>query len=162
MFNNISWQSYWITIALFTAGYYLTIYLLYFRKDFSIPWRRGSRLKEDEPFSSDERAVSPVLTTEQSHLVQDSSDFQLPGKDTLEQVVYTCMDEIAAYLEQAKRNKCEKAESLPALASILRKYPVLATSEYKQSITTVMIHQCESCCSVHLSAEEVAKVRVER
>jgi hypothetical protein len=34
MINNISWQGYWMSIALLTGSYYLVILLLYYRNDF--------------------------------------------------------------------------------------------------------------------------------
>ena len=161
MFNNISWQGYWITIALFTASYYLFIYIRYFRKSFFLEGKKRIAA-EEQPFSFvNEPADRPSATTEQPELSDHSDDFQLPAKDTIEGMVYTCMDELNAYLEEAKRSKCVKEEMLLALRSILRKYPAIAASEYKNSVTTVLVSQCEFVCSVHLSAEEVLGVWVE-
>jgi hypothetical protein len=162
MFNNISWQGYWITIALLTAGYYLIVYLLYFRKDFSIEWKKGTTPKDETLFSSvtSESAATQPVTNEQPTLFDDSSDFQPPTKNTIESTVYACMDEVNAYLEEAKRSKCVKEEMLFALNAILRKYPSVAASEYKESVTNVIVNQCEYNCSVHLSADEVVRMWV--
>jgi hypothetical protein len=162
MFNNISWQGYWITIALFTAGYYLIVYLLYFRKGFSIEWNRNAKSKEDSAFSAF-TADSPVPQTaavEQPSLFNTSEEFQRPAKDSIEGAVYACMDEVAAYLEEVKRSKCVKEEMLYALHGILRKYPAIAASQYKESVTNVLVSQCDFHCSVHLSADDVVRVWV--
>ncbi|NTS41944.1 hypothetical protein HRG84_13590 [Flavisolibacter sp. BT320] len=163
MFNNISWQGYWITIALLSAGYYLIIYLLYFRKDFSIEWKKGTAPKIESPFrslNSDSGAIQPI-TIEQPTLFDSSGEFQPPAKNTIESTVYVCMDEVNAYLEEARRSKCVKEEMLFALNTILRKYPTVADSEYKESVTNVIVNQCEYNCSVHLSAEDVVRMWVD-
>jgi hypothetical protein len=163
MFNSISWQGYWITIALLSAGYYLVVYLLYFRKDFSIEWGKSSKFNEESPFlpTTSGSVTSPPDTVGHPSLFDISSEeFQRPAKDTVESAVYTCMDEINAYLEEAKQSKCVKEEMLYALHSILKKYPGIAVSEYKESLTNVMVNQCEYHCSVHLSADDVVQVWV--
>jgi hypothetical protein len=162
MFQEISWQSYWTVIAVLSGVYYFVIYLLYFRKDFAIKWSRNSKSNEESPFSSFTAggAASQPVTPEQSTLFHGSEEFQSPAKDTIESAVYTCMDEINAYLGEAKRSKCVKEEMLYALNAILRKYPAIAGSEYKESVTNVVVNQCEYHCSVHLSADDVVKVWV--
>jgi hypothetical protein len=163
MFNNISWQGYWVTIALFTTGYYLLIYLLYFKKDFSIEWTKRSK-KRESPFSSvaaDNAAPQPV-NHEQPTLFHGSEEFQPPLKNSVESAVYACMDEINAYLEGLEGSKCVKEELLYGLHAILRKYPAIAGSEYKESVSNVVVNQCEYYCSVHLSADDVVRVWVER
>lgn len=162
MFNNISWQGYWITIALLTGGYYLVIYLLYFRKDFSIEC--SNRLKPKEESSSlsipPNSIASAIDAVQQPSRFDNSEEFQSSFPDTIEHAVYACMDEINAYLEEAKRTKCVKDEMMYALHSILKKYPAISTSEYKESLTNVLVSQCEYVCSVHLSADDVVRVWV--
>jgi hypothetical protein len=162
MINNISWQGYWITIALLTAGYYLVIYLLYFRKDFSIEWSKSLGSGRKSPFSSvtAENSAPQTVTPEQSALFNSSEELQELAKNPIESAVYACMDEVAAYLEETKGSKSVKEELLYGLHSILRKYPAIAGSEYKESVTNVLVTQCEYHCSVHLSADDVVHVWV--
>ncbi|MBB1287052.1 hypothetical protein HRH25_21900 [Flavisolibacter sp. BT320] len=165
MFNNISWQGYWVCLALLTAGYYLVIYLLYFRKDFSIEWRKRSPEQTKSPFFSHSSVQSGVdghkETFQQSSLFGNPvEEFQLPEADSLELVVYSCMDEINAYLAEAKKARCAKEEIIYAFQSILKKYPGLSTSEYKESLTNVLVSQCEHDCSIRLSADDVVRVWV--
>lgn len=159
MFNNISWQGYWITIALLSAGYYLVIYLLYFRKNFKIEWSKHSK----STVSSSSPAAPDAATPQQERTVQpalfeSADDFHYPKVETIEHTVYACMDEINAYMLEAKRSKCAKEELMYGLHGILRKYPTISASEYKESLTNVIVNQCEYLCSVHLSADDVVRV----
>lgn len=164
MFNNISWQGYWITIALLSAGYYLVVYLLYFRKDFLIEWGKTSKSNGKSPLPPITHDMEPFPTdaVQQPSLFDNAEEFLRPEPGTIEHTVYACMDEINAYLEEAKRSKCVKEAMLYALRSILQKYPAIAASEYKESVTSVIINQCEFVCAVHLSAEDVVRVWVGR
>ena len=160
MFNNISWQGYGVTIALLTAGSYLRVYLLYLRKDFLIEWQKRSKFNSKGLFFSPsaDGANSPADTLQQPSLFDNPEEFQRPENATIEGAVYACMDEINAYLEEAKRSKCVEEEMVFALRTILGKYPAVAASEYKESLTNVIVNQCEYLCSVHLSAEDLLRV----
>lgn len=165
MLNNISWEGYWITIALLSAGYYFVVYLLYFRKDFSIEWGKRSNEQAKSPFFSYSSGKSGVVdhkeNLQQTSLFDNPvEEFQIPEADSLEHVVYSCMDEISAYLAEAKKSRCAKEEIIYAFQSILKKYPALSTSEYKESLTNVLVSQCEHDCSIRLSADDVVRVWV--
>ncbi len=155
MFNNISWQGYWLTIALTSAGYYLSIYLLYFRNDFKI------LIGQKKTKSSFEIAghSSPLdESLKQSELFNDSTEFELPDKNSEEAIVYACIDELDAFFNESKKGKCLKDEMICSLQSILKKYPSLKESGYKASLTNVMVGQCEHTCSIHLDADDLVKV----
>lgn len=159
MFNNISWQGYWITIALLSAGYYLVVYLLYFRKAFKIEWsKQTSSLKSSLSSTAPDTQSPQQESVVQPALFEPSEEFGYPKVETIEHTVYACMDEINAYMLEAKRNKCVKEELMDALHAILRKYPTISASEYKESLTNVIVNQCEYLCSVHLSADDVVRV----
>ncbi len=142
MLNNISWQGYWLTIALFTAGYYLIVYLLYFRKDFKIVF-------------PDKRSLNGKTISQEEGTTKS---FETATSDQAEHLSDACLDEIHAYFHQAKRSKCVKEELLYALQRILSKYPSLKTTSYQDSITTIIRSESEHICSIHLSAEEVLQV----
>lgn len=158
MLNNISWQGYWTTLALLTAAYYFLVYWRYFRKDLL------SALSKRNPVSSTP-AVSPAVASflhEQAHSPLTTrevpeDDFCLPT-DPVEQTVYSCMDELNAYFESAKKAKMMKAEVLFALERILQKYPSLTGSAYTESIGNVIRTEAEHHCAVHLSEEDISKV----
>jgi hypothetical protein len=160
MLNNISWQSYWTTLALLLAGYYLIIYLLYYRSDFSVRFRRktfGGHDFSSVPLFLRERQPSDKV---QSSLfdVDSSPEFQRPEVGTEEYVLYSCMDELTAFFEEAGRRKWVKEELMQVLQNILHKYRSLKASSYKESLSNVVVAQCEQNCSIHLNAEDLVRV----
>src|SRR4030095_7315451 len=96
MFNNVSWQGYWTVLALLAAGYYLVIYLLYFRNDFKVSFRK--------------RPVSIASPGEILFHQSDESFYQPSGTENGERLAESCMDEINAYFDQSKQRKCIKEE----------------------------------------------------
>lgn len=162
MFNNISWQGYWTTLAVITAGYYLIIYLLYFRKDFQVLVNR--KTGTNSPVSLNSAPTIQGKTKEsqedsgQPSLFEDSSHLEVPSEKSNEYPLYACMDELNAFFEQAKRSKTTREELIYSLQVILKKYPALKVSEYKEPLTNVMVTQCEDICSIRLSAEDMVRV----
>jgi hypothetical protein len=139
MFNTISWQSYWTGLAISFAIYYLVVYLLYYRSDVKLLFKG---VEEKDSFS----------------FRNETSEFQQPLADTEEHIVYSCIDELNAFFEQAKRKRWIKDELIYALQMIIKKYPSLNASQYKSSINVVLTNQCEHICNIHLNEEEVKHV----
>jgi hypothetical protein len=155
MFNNISWQGYWITLALLSAGYYLVIYFLYYRSDFTIilPKRKSPTSRGDNRTAFPPRANSASTS---ASLTQE--EFEVPSKDSEEYPIYSLMNEVTAYFEEAKKARCEKEEVLYALRRILSKFPAVKSSVYKESLTNVIVSEAELHCSIHFSADDMEKV----
>lgn len=160
MFNNISWQSYWLALAITVASYYLVV-LLFLYKGVAL---RAAILQHRKYYSSPDYTpgTPPVKSTGQETSVihslssgEDFSDFENPATDSLEYTIYACMDELTAYFEEAKAVKCNKEDVLHALKRILDKYPAIDSSEYKASVAGIISAQCESICSIHLSEGDV-------
>jgi hypothetical protein len=145
MFNTISWQSYWTAIALATSGYYVFVYLVYFKRNVGMI------------FQNENQTTNAFVHPKEDH---QPSLFDHPSnaEDNLEPTVYACMDELNAFFENSKKSKAEKSAMMFALHSLLQKYPALKNSEYRQSITNLIATQCENICSIHLSAEELTGV----
>lgn len=158
MLNNISWQGYWITLALLSAGYYLVIYLLYYRIDFKVLLPRNTDLKHSGNNSTSLAFVQK--SSDQSSLIgeESGSEISMPSTYSDEHLVYACMDELNAYFEEAKREKCVKEEFIYSLQRILQKYPTLKSSHYKESIMSVIISEAEHICSIHLKEDDVVQV----
>jgi hypothetical protein len=150
MFNTISWQSYWTAIAIATSGYYLLVYLVYFK-------RNGGMIFQNENQTT--KAFVHPKEDHQPSLFDNRGD-NLPSSPEKEneQVVYACMDELNAFFENQKRTKAVKSELMFGLHTILQKYPSLRNSDYKESLTNVIATQSENICSIHLSAEELKGV----
>ena len=139
MINNISWQGYWITLALILAGYYLIIYLLYYRHDLKA-WIHP------KPYNSDGIVLAP------------ESILQPPVERDAERLIDSCMDELNAFFEESRRKKIVKEELIYSLQLLLKKYPSLKDSEYKESLSNLIATQCEHICLVRLTMDEVYHV----
>ena len=157
MLNNISWQGYWTTIALLTTGYYLSIYLLFFRTDFKILYR-GKATNNENSIDFTNSNIKRQDVSTQSPTINDFDEFQSPEVGSEEAVVYACIDELDAFFQESKKAKCLKSELISSLQIILKKYPTLKGSGYKASLTNVIVGQCEHICSIHLDADDVVRV----
>lgn len=157
MLNNITWQGYWVTLALLSAGYYLAIYVLYFRNDFKIAFPKRNTLQK---YSAASPAVAAVIEQQ----VQTPADQKEEGSvmDINEGLVGACLDELNAYFDEAKRARLLKEEVLYALQTILRKYPSLTKSDYKEAVTNVIVSEAAHHCALHFSSEEMVQVWLEK
>jgi hypothetical protein len=155
MFNNISWQGYWIFLALTTASYYLFVYLLYYRNDFGISW---NRTRDNGSFKTEPSLQRAANESKQPTIFGGLGQLETPGIQNEENIVHVCMDELTSFFEEAKRIKTIKGEMIYSLHRILKKYPTIKDSEYKESVNNVIVVQCENICSVHLSAEDMVQV----
>jgi hypothetical protein len=155
MFNNISWQGYWITLALISAGYYLAIYLLYYRNDFKIILPKSK--PQDHSGNSSLSFPSMEKPTLQPTLFEENEHVSHPA-DNEDHLVSSLMDELTAYFKEAKKVKCIKEEAIYALQRILSKFPAVKNSIYKESLTNVIVTDAELHCSIHLSADDMVKV----
>jgi hypothetical protein len=132
MMNNIGWQSYWLTIALLCAGYYLVIYIIYFRNDFVLRSAKAGLKKSENSLAAE---LSP-----EEHLFN------------------TCLNELTAFFEEAKQTEWNKDDLTNSLKKLFNKYSSLNTTEYYGLLTHIVVGQCESNCSIRLSSEEVQGV----
>ena len=136
---NISWQGYWIWLAVISAGYYLVIYLLYYRHDLKV-WIHPKPYNSDGIVPASESIIQP-------HVEKDA-----------ERLIDSCIDELNAFFEESRRKKIMKEELIYSLQLLLKKYPSLKDSEYKESLTNLIATQCEDTCLVRLNADEVYHV----
>src|SRR5688572_17380884 len=154
MLSHISWQAYWLCLACIIVTYYIVLLLTW-----KLSWI-GSEIKKiigprpsriTPPIQAAKKEIgsydSPPWDTEQ--------DFSTPPSASLEHAVYSCMDEVTALLEEMKKQKCIKEELLFSLFEILSKYPSIKESEFKDSVSDVIISECKSICSIQLGPEEV-------
>jgi hypothetical protein len=147
MFSSISWQEYWTSLTLITLGYYLAIYLLYFKKGIQLS-------SQQQVFNSE----SSKEETQPTLFEVNDPDSKQRVKAGEEHVIQACMDELNAFFENQKKTKAIKSELMFSLHTILQKYPSLRHSDYRESLTNVIATQCEAICSIHLSAEELKGV----
>lgn len=152
MLSNISWQGYWITLALLCAGYYAVIYLLYYRNDFSIII---SKKNKGVFIPSAPAAVASFLKGQGRSATNSKSDMADPGSDGM---VQACIDELAAYFEESRKAKVVKEEYLYSVQRILSKYPALKGSVFQEPLSKLIVSEAKHTCSLHLHDEDVFHV----
>jgi len=148
MINTISWQAYWQVIVVALVIYYVVVVFRFFV--------RNSILSSG---SATAITGSPISTSD--GLLRDSgvhSEFHQPEMGSEEQLVYSCIDELNAFLQQSKRTKCDKPSFLFSIKRILTKYPSLKTSQYKEAVSSVLASEAEHLCSIHIDREDVDSV----
>ena len=153
MLNNITWQGYWTTLALLSAGYYLVIYALYYRKDFKMILPRKEQ--KSVHFSNTSSSAKGTFPED----VNEEFSSPTPGDEA---TIYTCMDELNAFFQESRKGKCVKEELIYAVQRILSKYPSIKDSEYKESINTVIQSEAKQHCSLQLSEGDMVHVWLER
>ena len=136
MVDNISWQSYWYTIAIILAGYYLVIYLLYFRNDFTFKVPSKPNVKG----------------------VGNEQGMQGPPKKEEEYLFDACLNELTAFFEEARQTKWIKEELSDSLQRFFKKYSSLKSSEFYTLLNHIVVGQSENYCSIHFNAEDIERV----
>ena len=111
--------------------YYIIIYLLYFRNNFSF--------KLPKVFKGNEAANK----TEAAEGEGEANVFD------------SCLNELATFFEEANGRKWIKEELLYALQRIYKKYVSLKNSSYEETIQRLTILQCKDICSVHINAADL-------
>jgi len=126
MFTQVSWTNYILIVVLLSGCYYLIIGYLFYRHDLL------------QLISGKKIATNDVVTTSERYkpLVQFS-------------------DEVQALLTEAVRNRLDRINIIQSLQLLLKKYPELKDSASHESIQNLIINECKSYCSIHLSEEEL-------
>jgi len=151
MLHSISWQEYWITVAIISIFYYLVVYLTCFR---GILKSNSGVQKAKFSFANTELKVEQSVSTMSSNEMQQSS--KIDKSDEL--AAEACLDEINAFFENKKGSRPVKTEMVFSLYTLLQKYPSLRNSDYTETLNRVITTQAEAICSIHLSAEELKGV----
>ena len=159
MFYSISWQGYWVAIAILTALYYLIICLFYYRSNFYtwIQHLQGRRPKVTTSTSVPYlHEPEPTDEVRQSSLFEEASnavESEPAGSDT--SITNGFTDELDAFLRQAKQQRLVRQELLYGLQRLLNKYPALKQVTYKEVLSRLLIERCEQICSIRLSVEDL-------
>ena len=151
MLHSISWQEYWVALAIISSFYYLVVYLTCFTEVLKL----NSAVQKEKKFA---------FANSEEKREQSVSD--MPNKETgktskintEELAAEACFDEINAFFENQKGAKPVKKEMIFSLYTLLQKYPSLRHSDYTETLNRVITAQSEAICSIHLSAEELKGV----
>ncbi len=129
MFTQISWNSYFIIVGLLSVVYYLFIAWIYYRSDV-IKLISGRRV-------SNRNFIDGQIN---QTLLQSFSD------------------EIRAFISEASKDHLDIRSLMASLQLLIRKFPGIRDMTLKKSIQNLIIHECETNCSIHLSEEELREL----
>lgn len=159
---NISWEGYWIGIALLLALYYSFVLLRYYNAEirllFSYP--KQSFLKK---FWN----KTEVKQDEQSNGPQLSALFEPPlAYPTLERqeandspaLMQALKDELQAYIEGLSGSEVDTEDLLTSIRAILFKYPRIQHQDNRFTLSEFILLLAQDHCSIHLSADDLGTV----
>lgn len=131
VFNGISWGAYLLAAGTLTAGYYLVIGALYYRKEISTLLSG----KGKPSGSMDEKEADG-------------------GDGSFEQLEAVVLDLRSNILEEAGNN-VGKADLLVRLQLRLTNYDGLRHPAYRAAVNNFIIRDAAECCGVDFSEEEL-------
>lgn len=138
MFINISWSSYFDFVAFILVAYYLFIIFRFYRSDIGHFLTPRSSEETERTFSSHKEKLQEAFEA-QDHFQYASS----------------LSDEIRAFL---RAGTCDKDIILQSLKVLLVKYPSIKDSSFKEMIQNLILTECETNSSIHLSEEELREL----
>ena len=162
MLSSISWKEYICLVAIVSTMYYIVIYLKFYKistpashklKSLAANGSNGHPEQPEEPLNK-----SSVLSLKKTSLTDTNYDDSAPPWDEDEIRVYPCTDELNSFFNGLLPNECSKEEVIRKVQIILKKYPKVETSTYKDSVSALILMHCEEVCSFHLNEEEVVRI----
>lgn len=150
MFTEISWNNYIISVIVLLVIYYLFIGFRYYRSDLLELLSGTKSTQTDRVSFIDLQTIRPEQTQHQANLKQAFE------KQDLFQVTQSVGDEIMAYLNEAGRDTLNKEDIIQSMKSLIAKYPSVKDSAFRDAIQNLIIKECETNCSIHLSEEEIS------
>ena len=140
---QMSWSTYLIAWFITAAGYY-SIFLFRFYK------HRLYNSEKKKPFSP--KPDGSIFT--QSHTESNDPRSQ-KTQDELIHLVHDQVDQIQALLKQLSLQSSDKETLIRSVSLLLKKYPLLGSSTYRQPLTNLIATESENQCKIQLSEEEL-------
>ncbi|MEI6949637.1 hypothetical protein V9K67_20790 [Paraflavisolibacter sp. H34] len=154
MFTNISWQAYWITIALALTAYYAVVLVIFYSGSIRVVLQQRWTPFLPRPGGTNPKKASSF----QPELFERETDFipeNVPSGSDVSDSIQPLLDELRAFFQQAGSSRMVKGEILFSLSRLLRKYPSVSGTPSQFSLDLVICQDCQKYCSIHLEAEEV-------
>jgi hypothetical protein len=151
MLHSFSWHSFLLIIISLAAIYYVIIFLAYYRKDAKdllsgerFPRTNKDKVKKDHPDLFPGQVAGQISENKSEEEAQFSLAHSLGSQ--LKQII-----------QEAARNRTVKEELMTAIQLVLRKdmYQLMKGTAFSIAINNLIQYECETQCSVHLSALEV-------
>lgn len=154
MFTNISWQDYIIAVAITLTVYYVVIGLRYYSDElkalFSGKWRLKFR-RAGSGFDEDDLSLIP------SHRDNQDYPFEPAGQDEFA-IVEELIGRLKETIATASKKKHVPQEFKHFLRLLLREYPAVRTSPFRDSVNELIVSECEKYGSVLLTEAEVNRL----
>lgn len=130
MLHQISWSSYFEFVAILLAIYYAVFFFVFYRK------------KMSDRLALKFQAIS---SSEKEKRTEESEPIEY------------LMDEMNAFIHQAGYNRSPKEEILFGLQKLVtsERFESIDKSLWKDRIDDLIINECQSNCSIHLSEEDL-------
>jgi hypothetical protein len=147
MIQTISWKEFIEVLLVLSAGYYLVILVLYYRKDI------GSLVKG-------QRLGKSLSTGTPGTKALDSRWTGDPGGKICPEFLLTenMVAELRGRIKKAKDDGVETADLLKAIAHVLRHHVELRNTPYGKAINKFIIRECSSNHSVRLDEHEAMRL----
>jgi type I site-specific restriction-modification system R (restriction) subunit len=176
MLKEITWKDYWTVVLLLTTGYYIIVFLLFYRKELAILAKGNLETLDESKISLVNRNSEMVSSTVQPSLFEENEAKALANihSDSIDELInnddkdfheinlisyaHELADEIKQLIEKAKEKSYIKEELLFSLQKIIKAYQQLQGTSYQHDINNLITESCKTHCSIHLSADEVATV----
>lgn len=148
MFSNISWHQYLIFICAAALTWYIPIFYIYYRHDLL------QFLQAKKTFHKADGKTGDDFNFQQENPAGVDSR-NSPSFPDMGQVIQAFTDEVAAYLQEAGKNKVAKPELHISLGKIANKYPSLSRSDFREPLDQFIKLQTETYCAMLLNKEDL-------
>jgi len=147
MLTQISWITYFQTIALLLLIYYVVILFLFYKKEISQLLVRNTQ---------------PGFVIDQSakDLFPEDNRETFSQSETIEYL----LDEVRALVRQAGYSRSPKEEVLFALQKLISsdRFQTIRESPFPDAINDLIADECQTNCSMHLSEEDLQRLWVSK
>lgn len=161
MLERISWSSYWTVLVIALAIYYLVLFLLHYQRGF-FSKSRVKAISSDTSTHDSLESVQPNLFGFQDTSVKKSVSqvtSELPVDDKiLMPLVHDLIQELKDFIADISQRSYVKEEVIMGIQVIIKNYKKLEGSPYQKSISDFIKNECEDCCSIHLSEDDIKRI----
>ena len=146
MLQNISWQAYWITLAITLILYYSFVLFFFYR---------------NSVLNSLVRKATHTGNNQLSFFQQETSENNSSSNPEVDTIVPSLVSELHAFFQAAGPRAYTKEALLQSIKMIIRKYRgEIDQSQHQRSINQLLLVLSEQHCAIHLSTAEVSSVWV--
>lgn len=156
MFSNISWGTYLTAVIFILIAWYLFIGYRYYRQDISGLVAGKRKLPLFQPLSPPTNIAESAAA---AALQSPEEDRQHPaGPDLLYDEVDRLIHRMKTVVSALAANQIPKQEFLIQVRALYQEFPAVANSAFVESISELLVSECDSIGSFTLSMEEASEL----